>query len=548
MNNINGKNIFDDVKNELDFSVDLVEKDTALEAASDKISAFNRSLDNFALMLESDNGISSIRKLEDAFNKVLKAKNEIPKDYLDIVDLSTYENLSERFYALKKLADNMKASSDSVKESLLSDHEFLTSVFGREDKFFSKQELDAFSKRNDEHKKFYEYGVWGVDSSLSEKISENAKYIAEYIAPYKNSYSGYGNIVMFDGSTYSGELKNGKPDGKGVMKYHNGAQQYDGEWKNGKRHGIGVLKDEKEIIHDGEWKNDIYDESSHYNIYNKATQVMDRALDLFVENKDHSSTVAYREAKALFEKIKGYKDADEKIRVCDAHISEYESKVAKANAIKKIGSCICFFAFFLLCPVICFLNSWYAMAYSFFLAVLAKNNITSFSRGFKKFMMVLKQFCFCGALIGWVAINKPFSFGDFVTILFSLLLFELTIRKRYSLNTPIDALDALSLFVFVIIYGQVIAYVLPISIWHVLWVSPLLFIALTVLRRLVTAKNIDSDVNMGLSFYSVLFLFSYAAKIIGAFSFNFGMFFFIVLVFVIHVLNWFIMSFASSDN
>jgi hypothetical protein len=54
---------------------------------------------------------------------------------------------------------------------------------------------------------------------------------------------------------YSGEIRDGKPHGKGNMKYPNG-QYFTGQWVRGKRHGGGVLTDGAKILFDGTWKND----------------------------------------------------------------------------------------------------------------------------------------------------------------------------------------------------------------------------------------------------------------------------------------------------
>ena len=56
--------------------------------------------------------------------------------------------------------------------------------------------------------------------------------------------------------TYEGELKNGKPNGRGVALYHGEYEgdKYDGEWKDGKKHGHGVHTWANGSKYDGEWK------------------------------------------------------------------------------------------------------------------------------------------------------------------------------------------------------------------------------------------------------------------------------------------------------
>lgn len=55
-----------------------------------------------------------------------------------------------------------------------------------------------------------------------------------------------------NGSTYSGDLKGGKPHGYGTIKYSTGAT-YTGEWKDGQKHGWGIDTDRSEK-HAGEWQ------------------------------------------------------------------------------------------------------------------------------------------------------------------------------------------------------------------------------------------------------------------------------------------------------
>jgi hypothetical protein len=92
---------------------------------------------------------------------------------------------------------------------------------------------------------------------------------------------GYGTYKWGDGNTYTGEWKNGQPDGKGILvspygttysgqwkqnrlhgkgrlTYYNG-DVYVGEFKHGKRHGKGILYDkDHKIIKKGTWKNDVF--------------------------------------------------------------------------------------------------------------------------------------------------------------------------------------------------------------------------------------------------------------------------------------------------
>ena len=51
---------------------------------------------------------------------------------------------------------------------------------------------------------------------------------------------GRGTLKLSDGRVYEGEFKNGKLHGRGIMKWRDG-REYEGEWKEGKMHGHGKL-------------------------------------------------------------------------------------------------------------------------------------------------------------------------------------------------------------------------------------------------------------------------------------------------------------------
>jgi len=59
---------------------------------------------------------------------------------------------------------------------------------------------------------------------------------------------------------YSGQFKNGWPDGKGTYKWENG-EKYEGEWKSGFRNGFGVFSfkvNNRDSVLYGLWKDDRY--------------------------------------------------------------------------------------------------------------------------------------------------------------------------------------------------------------------------------------------------------------------------------------------------
>ena len=90
--------------------------------------------------------------------------------------------------------------------------------------------------------------------------------------------NGYHKKKFDDGSVYEGNFVNGKPEGKGIMKYVGGASyigewhyglregegtwnypdggSYIGSWVRGRRHGRGTLNKKGGMVIIGEWKND----------------------------------------------------------------------------------------------------------------------------------------------------------------------------------------------------------------------------------------------------------------------------------------------------
>ena len=82
------------------------------------------------------------------------------------------------------------------------------------------------------------YNYYGYEEQLStEELTAN-KYDAVRCMPY-----------------YIGEIKKGKPDGKGIYYDMNGIVEYEGELKNGKMHGKGKIYRDGEVIKEGTFKN-----------------------------------------------------------------------------------------------------------------------------------------------------------------------------------------------------------------------------------------------------------------------------------------------------
>lgn len=86
--------------------------------------------------------------------------------------------------------------------------------------------------------------------------------------PLKGSYEGDCRKNKADGKgtatgedSYSGDFKNGYPEGKGKYVWKNG-DWYDGEWKKGMRDGQGIMhlttENSKDSVLDGFWKKDKY--------------------------------------------------------------------------------------------------------------------------------------------------------------------------------------------------------------------------------------------------------------------------------------------------
>lgn len=66
-------------------------------------------------------------------------------------------------------------------------------------------------------------------------------------------------IYQYNYLYYSGEVEDGRENGKGTWYYHNGNVLYEGEFKKGKQNGKGSYYDENgELIYSGEWKNGDY--------------------------------------------------------------------------------------------------------------------------------------------------------------------------------------------------------------------------------------------------------------------------------------------------
>ena len=72
--------------------------------------------------------------------------------------------------------------------------------------------------------------------------------------------------IYIDGNKYVGELRNGKPNGRGTITYTGDGSKYVGEWKNGKRYGRGKMAYTNGTTKEGVWKDDEFLYATNYSI------------------------------------------------------------------------------------------------------------------------------------------------------------------------------------------------------------------------------------------------------------------------------------------
>jgi len=60
-------------------------------------------------------------------------------------------------------------------------------------------------------------------------------------------------LILVEDGVYVGEIKKGKPNGKGILKYTNGSR-YVGEFEEGKYQGQGMLTCCDSSTYEGEWE------------------------------------------------------------------------------------------------------------------------------------------------------------------------------------------------------------------------------------------------------------------------------------------------------
>ena len=93
-----------------------------------------------------------------------------------------------------------------------------------------------------------------TSTGIQWKTFGDVKVPPEYEGEIRNGKpDGFGILIRFDGKKYVGEWKDGKMDGQGTESSPYG-DNYEGEFKDGVRHGLGtsILPDGRKYV--GEWK------------------------------------------------------------------------------------------------------------------------------------------------------------------------------------------------------------------------------------------------------------------------------------------------------
>jgi hypothetical protein len=85
-------------------------------------------------------------------------------------------------------------------------------------------------------------------------VSKENKDITKYSGEIKNGLpNGQGTLTFPDGEKYVGEWKDWEKNGQGTFTFHNG-DKYVGEWKNEERNGKGIKTTTDGGKYEGEWK------------------------------------------------------------------------------------------------------------------------------------------------------------------------------------------------------------------------------------------------------------------------------------------------------
>lgn len=105
--------------------------------------------------------------------------------------------------------------------------------------------------------------------------------------------NGLGVRVNPDGSSYSGEWKDGFPHGQGEWKAAEpSCESYVGEWKRGKKHGFGTMKFNNGDCYEGDWTDGKFQDRGKYTYANG-----DEFMGLWDKGNKLSGTFYYRDGR-----------------------------------------------------------------------------------------------------------------------------------------------------------------------------------------------------------------------------------------------------------
>ena len=113
-------------------------------------------------------------------------------------------------------------------------------------------------EKSDATKKKKISAVENVENQLYNYTVDNNTWTGTYTGQWENGKPhGKGELRYqdddYDNGRYTGQWENGKPDGTGKLYYKNGQPKYTGQWKNGKPHGKGICYYLDGIRYDGEF-------------------------------------------------------------------------------------------------------------------------------------------------------------------------------------------------------------------------------------------------------------------------------------------------------
>ena len=92
-------------------------------------------------------------------------------------------------------------------------------------------------------------------------VMVDAAALAKLLSAVTVQSSQPSSITLQDGSTYNGEIRDGKPHGKGTLTYTasnpSGYKQYEGDFAGGVPHGEGIMLWRTNAKYDGQWENGV---------------------------------------------------------------------------------------------------------------------------------------------------------------------------------------------------------------------------------------------------------------------------------------------------